>query len=285
MSGEPASGGSPPRRRPIRLILIVAILAAIALIILWPRGPEVPARAVVTVDLHREVPERIDSDLPGLFGAPRLDLVGLRRVLSRAAVDPRVKGILLRIGGAPIDFALAEELRAMVEAFRGSGKPAVAFLEGAGGTGYLVGAAADEVILSGSSDLGLVGLSVRGVFLGEALEKLGLELDLVRAGEYKGAFEELTAGEGSPAFRRALGETADSLYLSLVDWGLERGQARDLLGALLESRQPGESFPGVMEILMEGRRQRLAPEELVRRLLLHLPEAATMEELRRRSLR
>ncbi len=78
---------------------------------------------------------------------------------------------------------------------------------------------------------------------------------------------------------------ATSLYLSLVEWGLDRGKAQELLGALLDSRQPGESFPGVMEILVEGRRQRLAPEELVRRLLLHLSDTATMEELKRRTLR
>jgi hypothetical protein len=40
-----------------------------------------------------------------------------------------------------------------------------------------------------------------------------------------------------------------------------------------------------MEILVEGRRQRLAPEELVRRLLLHLPDTVSMEELKRRTLR
>ena len=78
---------------------------------------------------------------------------------------------------------------------------------------------------------------------------------------------------------------ATSLYLSLVEWGLDRGKAQELVGALLDSRQPGESFPGVMEILVEGRRQRLAPEELVRRLLLHLSDTATMEELKRRTLR
>jgi len=78
---------------------------------------------------------------------------------------------------------------------------------------------------------------------------------------------------------------ATSLYLSLVEWGLDRGKAQELLGALLDSRLPGESFPGVMEILVEGRRQRLSPEELVRRLLLHLPDTVTMEELKRRILR
>jgi hypothetical protein len=78
---------------------------------------------------------------------------------------------------------------------------------------------------------------------------------------------------------------ATSLYLSLVEWGLERGQAQGLLRALLESKHSGESFPGVMEIFVEGRRQRLAAEELVRRLLLQLPGTSTMEELKRKILR
>jgi hypothetical protein len=78
---------------------------------------------------------------------------------------------------------------------------------------------------------------------------------------------------------------ATSLFLSLVEWGLDRGLSQELVKALLDSRLPGERFPVVMEILVEGRRQRLAPEELVRRLLLQLPQAAGAEELKRRVLR
>jgi hypothetical protein len=71
----------------------------------------------------------------------------------------------------------------------------------------------------------------------------------------------------------------------LVEWGLDRGRARELLRALLDSRLPGQGFPVVMEVLVEGRRQRLAPEELARRLLLQIPQAASTEELKRRILR
>ena len=103
------------------------------------------------------------------------------------------------------------------------------------------------------------------------------------AGALPAAEVRLLAGycAGRPADYRP----ATSLYLSLVEWGLERGQAQELLQALLDSRHSGESFPGVMEILVEGRRQRLAAEELVRRLLLQLPGTSTMEELKRKILR
>ena len=97
--------------------------------------------------------------------------------------------------------------------------------------------------------------------------------------------EEVRRLAGYCARRPADYRQATSLYLSLVEWGLDRGRAQELLGALLDSKLPGESLPVVMELLVEGRRQRLDPEELVRRLLLHLPQAASIEELRRRTLR
>ena len=90
---------------------------------------------------------------------------------------------------------------------------------------------------------------------------------------------------GDCARRPADFRPATSLYLSLVEWGLERGRARELLRALLDSRLQSQGFPVVMEILVEGRRQRLAPEELARRLLLQIPQAASTEELKRRILR
>jgi len=97
--------------------------------------------------------------------------------------------------------------------------------------------------------------------------------------------EEVRLLAGDCARRPADFRAATSLYLSLVEWGLDRGPARELLRALLASRLPGQGFAVVMEILVEGRRQRLAPEELARRLLLQIPQAANTEELKRRTLR
>jgi hypothetical protein len=53
---------------------------------------------------------------------------------------------------------------------------------------------------------------------------------------------------------------------------------------LLASPISGERFPGIMELFIEGRRLRLPPETLVRRLLQQLPEARTIEELRQKCL-
>ncbi len=77
---------------------------------------------------------------------------------------------------------------------------------------------------------------------------------------------------------------AASLYASLRGWGLSSGQALELVRGLLASPLSGERFPGIMEILIAGRRLRLPPETLIRRLLEQLPEARTIEELRQKCL-
>jgi hypothetical protein len=77
---------------------------------------------------------------------------------------------------------------------------------------------------------------------------------------------------------------AASLYVSLRGWGLPSDSSLDIARALLTSPVPGQRFPGIMEILVEGRRLRLPPETLTRRLLQHLPEVKTIEELRQKCL-
>jgi protease IV len=214
---EPA----PRRRRWPRVIALVIVLLVFlvlgALIVSIVRGPVVPARAVLVVDLREALPERTKDGLLDLLGAPRIDVTGLRSVLRSAAGDPRVLGIFLRVGARSLDLALAEEVAGQAQAFRRAGKFIVARAEGPDAAGYLAAAAADEVVLDPSTELDLVGVSAQAVFLGDALRRLGIRFDLVRVGEYKGAFEELTAGRPSPAFQEALSQTVESIHATLVE--------------------------------------------------------------------
>ncbi len=196
-------------------VLLALLLAGLSFLIF--RGPSVPARTVLVVDLREAIPERTGEDILTLLGGPRIDLLGLRRVLRSAARDPRVLGVLIRVGGGSVDLVRGEEVAGLAQGLRRGGKFVVAFAEGPDGAGYLASTGADEVVLDASTELHLVGVSAQAVFLGDALRRLGIRLDLVRAGEYKGAFEQLTSGRPTPAFLQALSETVDSLHSTLVE--------------------------------------------------------------------
>lgn len=72
---------------------------------------------------------------------------------------------------------------------------------------------------------------------------------------------------------------ASYLYVAVLDWGLAENSAFDLIGALLSSSIPPDSYMGVMDLLASGRRRRIAPEELVQRIQQHLERTNSIKEL------
>jgi len=72
---------------------------------------------------------------------------------------------------------------------------------------------------------------------------------------------------------------ATYLYVAVLEWGLAREPALDLIGALLASSIPPENYMGVMDLLASGRRRRIAPEELVQRIQRHLDHVNSIKEL------
>ncbi len=72
---------------------------------------------------------------------------------------------------------------------------------------------------------------------------------------------------------------ASYLYVAVMEWGLSGDTSLDLIGALLSSSIPLDSYMGVMDLLTIGRRRRIAPEELVQRIQQHLGRAKSIKEL------
>ncbi len=55
-----------------------------------------------------------------------------------------------------------------------------------------------------------------------------------------------------------------------------------LVRSLLISSLPADSFPGVLDLLIEGRRRRIDPEELAARIQGQLERVDSLEELEER---
>ncbi len=102
----------------------------------------------------------------------------------------------------------------------------------------------------------------------------------------------LLAGSWSPGVVRALASAsrtrpegyrdATSLYVSLVEWGLDAEVSLQLVRSLLISSLPAESFPGVLDLLIEGRRRRIDPEELAARIQGQLERVDSLRGLEER---
>ena len=130
-------------------------------------------------------------------------IVGLHdaiEALKTAADDPSVKYVFLRPDGLAAGMATVQEFRGALSDFRASGKPVIAYTESPSTGSYYLASVADKVFMTadhGSNSM-LLGLSGRLIFLKDLLDKLGVNVQLIRHGKYKSAGEMYVRSSASP---------------------------------------------------------------------------------------
>ncbi|MEN3357988.1 MAG: protease [Mycobacteriales bacterium] len=180
------------------------------------------APLLLELDLTEPVLEQPPTDPVGWLQARRRTTMrALLDGLREAADDPRVRGLVAKVGG-PVGLARAQEVRDAVLAFRASGKPAVAwaetFGEFAGGTvPYLLATGFGEIWLQPSGDVGLTGLANEVTFLRGALDKLGVQPEIARRHEYKNAVDRIVERGFTQAHREASARVLESAFEQVVD--------------------------------------------------------------------
>ena len=204
---------------------------------------------ILELDLTGGVAESRPADpVSAVMSRHRLAIADIVDGLRRASADPRVRVLVAKVGGRAIGLGLVQELREAVRQFRGAGKATVAWAESfgefsAGNVPYYLATAFDTVYLQPSGDLGLTGIAVERIFLREALDRLGVSMEVARRHEYKSAAEQLTERGFSEPAREATERIAESVTEQLAAAiaerrGIEPGAARELInrGPFLAAR-------------------------------------------------
>lgn len=142
------------------------------------------------------------------------------RALYEAADDPRVVGLVARVGGA-LAWAAMQELRLGVLAFAESGKPTVAWAESFGESGdtaaYVLATAFDQIWLQPGGGVGLLGVATETTFLRGALDRLGVQPEFEQRREYKNAVNTFTRTAYTDAHREALEALTASVFAEAVE--------------------------------------------------------------------
>jgi protease-4 len=159
--------------------------------------------------------------------------------LKRARQDPRVKALVVKIGGQPLGLAMVQELRQAVIHFRASGKLTVAFSEtfgefGGGTVPYYLATAFERLYLQPSGDVGLTGVALEQRFVKGALGKLGVGFEAGQRHEYKTAPNTFTQDHMTDPHRESMARIVESVTESLVAGiadgrRLDPGKVRELI--------------------------------------------------------
>lgn len=198
-------------------IMFAFILVAIIVIALVAESlgkPDVPENSVLVLRVSGELPDYAPED-------PMARLVGIHQPqsftslltqLRKAKVDTRISAVFLDIDFPGIGWGKAEELRDAIKDFRASGKPAYAYMEIGTNREYYIATAAEKIFLPPSGDLYINGFAAEAMFYRGSLDKLGIEPDVIRIGDYKTAPEQYTRKDMSPAQKEVLNAVLDEYY-------------------------------------------------------------------------
>ena len=160
-----------------------------------------PREGVLDIDMARftlaeQTQDESFSPSVSLLGGvssptPSIGLWDAIQALEAAAADPSIKYVLLRPDMASGGVSSLEELRAALAEFRKSGKAVVAYTENPGNGSYYLASVADKIYMTSyhGGTAQMVGLSSRMTFLKDLLDKVGVNVQLIRHGKYKSAGE------------------------------------------------------------------------------------------------
>lgn len=228
------------------LIMVVVVVALCS-----DSSSEMKDSSVLLVSLDGEIVDREDDDVyvnlfPSQVG--QTGLSDIRYAIQEAKNDDRIKGIYLKTNVLQTGYATLEEIRDALADFKSSGKFIYAYSGLYSQGAYYVASVADSLFMNPRGSLDFTGISSSSLFCKDFLTKIGVEMQVVKAGSYKSYAESYVNDSMSSENREQLNELISSLWNSIVDSiSVSRSIEKDRLLVLADSMIPLRSSSYVLE--------------------------------------
>jgi protease-4 len=152
----------------------------------------------------------------GIFARKQLTIYNFGQMLKEMKMDDSVEGVLLYIDGLRAGMAKIEELSALLDEFRSSGKKVYIYAEYLSNLEFYLATSSDQIILNPAGYLELTGFQFSAIFLKRLLDKLGIVAELESIKEYKTAADMLTLDSISVYHREVINSFADQFFNQLI---------------------------------------------------------------------
>lgn len=226
----------------VAIFLFAGMIGAIAAA--GDTTPVMPKEAVLEIDFTGMslAEQTTEADpLAMLQGGEQVTPVGIYsaiNAINAAAQDPAIRYIYMKPDGVAGGTAQIEEFRTALKNFRDSGKAIVSYIESPTNAGYYLASVSDKIYMT-KYDGGMNmfnGISSQLIFLKDALDRLGVNVQLIRHGKYKSAGEMYIRNSSSKENMEQNVAMVESLWESLAT---EIAQSRDItveeLNAMLDN--------------------------------------------------
>ena len=267
----------------VAMFLTIAMVGALASI--GESQPVMPREGILQIDMSTmTLAEQTQEADPfaSLSGSQIVTPVGIYNAIqavNAAAEDPAVKFIYMKPDGAAAGIAQIEELRKALGNFRGSGKAVISYIENPSNAGYYLASVSDKIYMT-SYDGGMnmfAGISSQMIFLKDILDRLGVNVQLIRHGKYKSAGEMYIRNSSSPENMEQNKEMIESVWNS---WAEEIAASREItvetLNAMLDNLEL--NFPS--DFLEKGLVDELFTREELQQQICDLYSAEKFDDVK-----
>ena len=188
----------------LTIFTVISIVSIAGMIATEGMTAPIKDNSILRINMAGELTERADANpFASLMGdmAATVSLEDALLALKKAATNDKIKGVYLTGSSLATQPAMAQELRQALVEFKKSGKWIVAYGDSYSKMAYYLASVADSVLLNPEGVVEFNGLASHVMFYKDAMDKLGVKMQVFKVGTYKSAVEPFIASEMSPANR------------------------------------------------------------------------------------
>lgn len=202
------------------VLILILCVAGLASLFNADTTPEMPSKAVLTIDMSEITLTEQTQEMPmmemlqGIEPMQPMGMLDAIAAINAASFDSAVKYIFLKPDAVTGGIAQIEEFRKALENFRSQGKAVVSYMENPTNGGYYLASVSDKIYMT-CYDGGMntfAGLSTQMIFLKDALDRLGINVQLIRHGKYKSAGEMFVRNASSKENMEQNEEMVESMW-------------------------------------------------------------------------
>ncbi len=185
--------------------------------------PEVKENSLLLAKFNAQISDRTNDDPFSQFLSGNFmynEMMGLNQILKdldKAEADENIEGIFLKVGGVSAGISTLGEIRDALLDFKKSGKFIYAYADAFTQKSYYLATAADSIFMTPEGMFLFNGMSAEVMFYKDALEKVGVEMQIVRHGTYKGAVEPFLRNDLSDENREQIETYVGALWGKIVE--------------------------------------------------------------------
>lgn len=243
-----------------------------------------PRSAVLRIDMSSIAltEQSAESDPMSMLQGDSRTQIGILnavKAVEAAAADPAVQYIYMKPDMLmATGMAEVEEFRQALERFRESGKAIVSYLENPTNAGYYLASVSDRIYMTsyeGGMSM-ITGLATQQIFLKDILDRLGVNVQLIRHGKYKSAGEMYIRNSISKENREQNQAMVSSIWGT---WSSQIAAARDFSPEHFNALIDGLKLNFPQDFLDNGLVDELLTQEELREKLCDLSVVEDFEDV------